>query len=109
MTHDELLKEFYYIHFKENGIWRCQTVRKLMTHDELLAVVNDYETGLSNGMVRKENVFAVAKAFRAIAELHKPETYDYNEETVVVCRCQQPTTGEQYPCPTIQAIEKELM
>ena len=28
MTHDELLKEFYYIHFKENGIWRCQTVRK---------------------------------------------------------------------------------
>ena len=80
-----------------------------MTHDELLAVVNDYETGLSNGMVRKENVFAVAKAFRAVVELHKPlDSLWYKQ---IICEsCQEgndyPIT---YPCETIQAIEKELI
>ena len=75
-----------------------------MTHDELLAVVNDYETGLSNGMVRKENVFAVAKAFRAVAELHKP--IEGHEHLCDGCCFDYGVTA--YPCPTIQAIEKEL-
>ena len=87
-----------------------------MTHDELLAVVNDYETGLSNGMVRKENVFAVAKAFRAVVELHKPvqgrsdiTTYDYIGCDACVEWSHDGNMNLEYPCPTIQAIEKELM
>jgi hypothetical protein len=80
-----------------------------MTHDELMVVVNDYDIGLSNGMVRKENVFAVAKAFRAVVELHQPKLWQGIE---MVCRgCGtdiEQNYNSAYPCPTIQAIEKEL-
>ncbi len=77
-----------------------------MTHDELVAVLNDYDIGLSNGMVHKDLVFATAKALRAVVELHKPSgvfcrgcgfNEEYNEPSQLL------------PCPTIQAIEKELL
>jgi hypothetical protein len=73
-----------------------------MTHDELVAVLNDYDIGLSNGMVHKDLVFATAKALRAIVELHKP--FEIDREGNYNCQeCEW-----QYPCQTIQAIEKEL-
>ena len=64
-----------------------------MTHDELLAKIEASDDNL--------NFYAL----RAVVELHKPmEVYAnlcegcYEEES----------SHSDYPCPTIQAIEKEL-
>jgi hypothetical protein len=57
-----------------------------MTHDELLAIVKDL-----NKLIRKQ-----MKVIDTVMELHKDE----NGWCLI---CNYP-----YPCPTIQAIEKEL-
>ncbi len=67
-----------------------------MTHDELVTILNDYDIGLSNGMVHKDLVFATAKALRAVVQLH-------NCMNKYCGNC-----GMASPCFTIQAIEKEL-
>ena len=68
-----------------------------MTYEELLAKVNgiyvDYlDVAAVNGI----------KALRAVVELHKP--VEHAEGTW----CSGCMATEWYPCPTIQAIEKEL-
>jgi hypothetical protein len=76
-----------------------------------VAVLNDYDIGLSNGMVHKDLVFATAKALRAVVELHKPSQENYTGEIGCVgcdVNSEYGTWQEEYPCPTIQAIEKEL-
>jgi hypothetical protein len=66
-----------------------------MTHDELLAKVSNYKDAGLGSLV----------ALRAVVELHKP---------MDICRnlcsgCYEEEGGPNpYPCPTIQAIEKEL-
>jgi hypothetical protein len=48
------------------------------------------------------------KALRAVVELHKPiETYNTNNVHKSWLTCTH-CNDEMYPCPTIQAIEKEL-
>ena len=64
-----------------------------MTHEELLAKIDhmwndDFDYVAS----------CHTNALRAVVELHKPMAV-YKE----LCRCET-----IYPCPTIQAIEKEL-
>ena len=61
-----------------------------MTHDELLAKINSFSCCSGAHEV----------ALRAVVELHKPE------ENGGPARCR--VDGSHYPCPTIQAIEKEL-
>jgi hypothetical protein len=69
-----------------------------MTHDELLAKMDyevkaaEFEDACGDG-----NDPRVARALRAVVELHKP---DYG-----MCMTCEMT---DYPCPTIQAIKKEL-
>jgi hypothetical protein len=76
-----------------------------MTHDELLAICDNYSF--------KDSIEPV-KALRAIVELHKPIEEDgklwckhescYNHIEFLErndCDC-------SYPCPTIQAILKEM-
>ena len=68
-----------------------------MTHEELLAEIDFLPLdGLHKWF---------QPALRAVVELHKPtegwEGYTYCEG------CQEIALGD-YPCPTIQAIEKEL-
>jgi hypothetical protein len=67
-----------------------------MTHDELLAKVSNYKDAGLGSLV----------ALRAVVELHKPSgifcrgcgfNEEYNEPSQLL------------PCPTIQAIEKELL
>jgi len=64
-----------------------------MTHDELISLLTT--------MTNHDAIF-MKDALRAVVELHKPVEIDrelnYN--------CQECEWG--YPCPTIQAIEKEL-
>ena len=80
-----------------------------MTHNELLAKIgNPIDEGYEYGDI----VFN--KALRVVVELHKPEQEiggecDENGEELWVCtHCPDGDGFQDYPCPTIQAIEKEL-
>ena len=76
-----------------------------MTHDELLEQLNwavqEYDRAYDN-----TNYYYTA--LRAVVELHKP--WNNGDEDI----CQEcanlidPWSENCYPCPTIQAIEKEL-
>ena len=76
-----------------------------MTHDELLAEIDDNFTKCGDDCesCRRDN--ASWFALRAVVELHKPDQHNF---------CLGCSTDENgihdtfYPCPTIQAIEKEL-
>ena len=70
----------------------------MMTHDELLAKIDSF-TCCSG---------AHEIALRAVVELHKPQEITLpNGEWGTNCgHCD---IGYTYPCPTIQAIEKELV
>ena len=99
-----------------------------MTHEELLAYINKE---IDEAAWTKEYYpFKPLQALRAVVELHKPIHHIYpngNELTECAhcndgcwgcqewlnctttncdCKCHQ--AGNDYPCPTIQAIEKEL-
>jgi hypothetical protein len=75
-----------------------------MTHDELLARIK--EKGSANFATLKhnpdgqKNIQDVFNALRAVVELHKPIIHALPDETCWACQ-------DLYPCPTIQAIEKE--
>ena len=73
-----------------------------MTHDELLAKINPSNT------TDQETYLAPYNALRAIVELHKPLNSLWYKQTI----CESCQEGNDYPitypCPTIQAIEKEL-
>lgn len=80
-----------------------------MTHDELLAKIeqrywkmfnhnsqDQTESGIEHRTLIQNQYFAL----RAVVELHKP----FENEYLIYCQA----CGDVYPCPTIQAIEKEL-
>ena len=67
-----------------------------MTYEELLAVLNDVITDDIHHLATQ-----TAQALRAVVELHKPIEYTPYCEGCDLLR-------RYYPCPTIQAIEKEL-
>ena len=76
-----------------------------MTYDELLWAINSV---VENGTCETVGHYSSAKALRAVVELHKP--YDNSGDIDGSdLRCSECGQGfEYYPCPTIQAIEKEL-
>lgn len=70
-----------------------------MTHDELLAICDNYSF--------KDSAEPV-KALRAVVELHQPIFRGCDDE---MCCGGSDTCGhcaDDYPCDTIKAIEKEL-
>ena len=69
-----------------------------MTHDELLASIIDYG---ENGPIDYGQI-DLSKALRAVVELHKPVEGKFG------LSCLKCRDYENYPCSTIQAIEKEL-
>jgi len=81
-----------------------------MTHDELLAKIevkgNHPFATLQYNEVGQTDIQSAFSALRAVVELHKPnennqcpECEYYYIDEIKYC---------DYPCPTIQAIEKEL-
>ena len=50
-----------------------------------------------------EELMKGLKALLAVVELHKQYDFTWGNDTFSHCEC-----GEEYPCPTIQTIEKEL-
>ena len=91
-----------------------------MTHDELLAKVIGTSINVANSFpeIIEEHLSPQRKALRAVVELHKPTddglgcSYEFIEcHDGTGLGCDIPRTCNQYkpyPCPTIQAIEKEL-
>jgi hypothetical protein len=85
-----------------------------MTHNELLAIVNKYCEDITSGQVWTTDAFV--KALRAVVELHKPieTTPPWGFDKYTACNVCEVGTNDgdyklDYPCPTIQAIEKELV
>jgi len=82
-----------------------------MTHDELLAEIDfaiddskyDYDFNCADG----SHDFML-EALRKVVELHKP----LSDKMQFCMECKSQYNGEldvvAYPCPTIQAIEREL-
>ena len=71
-----------------------------MTHDELIDCITksrDYTSKQEPNVCMKEELNALLAAVR----LHKPVIHALPDETCWACQ-------DLYPCPTIQAIEKEL-
>jgi len=77
-----------------------------MTHEELLIEINRrLDVALYNGDAQSIH------ALRAVVELHKPSQENYTGEIGCVgcdVNSEYGTWQEEYPCPTIRAIEKEL-
>lgn len=77
-----------------------------MSHNELLASI-DKQIQLCGTDThfecksREENL--PWQVLRAVVEIHKPF-----DSGVCGCEIDSPTVSYSYPCPTIQAIEKEL-
>lgn len=73
-----------------------------MTRDELLKILDDEITPYGFN--------PYAKALRAVVKLHKPMKIDFglNKNCCVECSKLRGNIWTSYPCPTIQAIEKEL-
>lgn len=66
--------------------------KKSMIHDELLA------------KIAFDSAHHLREALRAVVELHKPIIHKgYKDQGFFCDNCEY-----DYPCPTIQAIEKEL-
>ena len=72
-----------------------------MTHDELRDYIDKFDAA---GMVNEPAV----KALRAVVELHIPYGIDKYPELQSYCLHCDHLQSEVWPCPTIQAIEKEL-
>ena len=77
-----------------------------MTHDELLKIINKE---IFDWTFKARLTPYSWKALRAVVELHKPISYPDNPDSPVWCnQCAEERGFAKYPCPTIQAIEKEL-
>jgi hypothetical protein len=73
-----------------------------MTWEELMDSIDNWDCA---GMVDEPAV----KALRVVVDLHKPKEFEFNDRPVFVCgHCQLGVVGDEYPCETIQAIEKVL-
>lgn len=80
-----------------------------MTHDELLAELNkDID---QTPLVKDYYPIKALFALRAVVELHQPIwTFPpgSNNSIPICLQCREGDFEADYPCPTIQAIEKEL-
>jgi hypothetical protein len=72
-----------------------------MEHDELLAKIN-YD-------IEGNPYDEYMSALRAVVELHKPVEAEYFDNPVCAACSPDIDTWFDYPCQTIQAIEKELL
>ncbi len=79
-----------------------------MTHEELLAKIEDKKELCKYAGFSRDQVAAFS-ALRAVVELHKPIDNPNHPNVDEWCwQCADGRGYAKYPCPTIQAIEKEL-
>ena len=78
-----------------------------MTHDELLERLDELKYDVGDSGMNKE--YKAVYALRAVVELHKPINNPNFPDSDIWCwQCADGRGYAKYPCPTIQAIEKEL-
>ena len=80
-----------------------------MTHDELLAYMNKEIDQAA--WITEYYPFKPLQALRAVVELHSPSESKYSGEIGCIgCgyNSEYATWEFEWPCPTIQAIKKEL-
>lgn len=80
-----------------------------MSHDQLLAEIDQWLIHTSAADVTNNKAVGVLKALRAVVELHKPDESDFPDDYENCVECSGNGYLAMYPCPTIQAIEKELL
>ena len=77
-----------------------------MTHEELLALIKEKDLSFSH----PDSMFTMNDktnhALRAVVELHKPQPTTIPSD--LKCSACSGLDWCDYPCPTIQVIEKEL-
>ena len=82
-----------------------------MTRDELLAKIdtpNELHVPNADGTTKIYKLKSQhMKALRAVAEIHKPQEITLPDGEWGA-NCSHCDFGFNYPCPTIQAIEKDL-
>jgi len=83
-----------------------------MTHDELLAKIDKWLIPtLEKDPKPTNSAIGILQALRAVVELHKNhgESWSVSGELRPTSNtCEECGIEFPYPCPTIQAIEKEL-
>ena len=81
-----------------------------MTHDELLAKVEREKNFLKTQCYEGSAIgtFTVIEALRAVVELHKQNGFGCAANCIETDSDGYAWKNTAYPCPTIQAIEKEL-
>ena len=80
-----------------------------MSHEELLKRIESKFIVNDDGATQAGSTeFALRNALRAVVELHKPMSDRMPDCAECVTIHQGETDVVNYPCPTIQAIEKEL-
>ena len=77
-----------------------------MTHDELLAKIDELESVGWWSPIRFK--YPSTSALRAVVKLHTPRKAYFGDDEIVCRACGSADIEWTYPCPTIQAIEKEL-
>ena len=78
-----------------------------MTHEELLAKIEKFtDTAMHESSYRTD--IEPYNALRAIVELHSPFDNLAGEFCTICTAMEDKDIYTLYPCPTIQAIEKEL-
>ena len=80
-----------------------------MTYNKIIAKMDDFNVGLSNGFGDVKTLVQFVNALRAVVELHKPDESDFPDEWESCTECSGNGYFAMYPCTTIQVIEKELM
>jgi hypothetical protein len=80
-----------------------------MTHEELLTKINSTGYSEPNYIITRQGWNPkLQSALRSVVELHKPVTSIEGEIWCRECTEWEFLLEAKYPCPTIQAIEKEL-
>lgn len=75
-----------------------------MSHDELLAAIEEHQNDYSP----QATDVTAWDALRAVVELHKPYGIDQFPNLKSMCGHCAHLTYQLWPCPTIEAIEREL-
>lgn len=85
-----------------------------MTHDEIVAKMDDFNVGLSNGFGDVKTLVDFVNALRSVVELHVPsESGKYCQAHEECWGCGEWGTSDgcpcnSYPCETIKAIAEAL-
>ena len=111
MTHDELLAKLE--EPNPTAVYATQVATELAREKESYILNAFQKVGINPNVVIEQDVLIteLKAQIRAVVELHKPDDKSYSGEIGCIgCgfNSEYGTWEQDYPCPTIQAIEAEL-